>query len=276
MTKLGIIVLILLLASPPLWAMSDHAEVMLLPTRVVMESNERYSTVVIKNVGQATGNFSVELIDMEMQESGMVVPVDEGKTAEYSAIPYLRAAPHSMTLKPGEAQNVRLMLRKPEDLEAGEYRAHLRVRIDNDNVDASGQPIIDPNNVNVSVKAKLVLIIPVIFRHGETSYSIQIDSPKISHDTPGATSLGMYLLRSGNRSSMGDISVDYIASGGKSQLLKFFPGVPVYRPTTKRFVSVPLDIPSGMNLSQGSLKITYAEQEKEGGKVLAEKTLPLP
>ena len=33
----------------------NRAEVMMLPTRVVMGSDDRYATVVIKNVGQATG-----------------------------------------------------------------------------------------------------------------------------------------------------------------------------------------------------------------------------
>lgn len=275
MKKFTGIFLIALLFSSPLLAAGERAEVMMLPTRVVMENSDRYSTVVIKNVGKATGNFSVDLIDMEMQEGGMVVPVPEGKAAEYSAIPYLRAAPSSMTLRPSEAQNVRIMLRKPETLEAGEYRAHLRVSIDNDNVDSTGQPVAPTNNMTVAVQAKLVLIIPVIFRHGETNYTIQIDSPKIVREPSGTVSLGMNLLRTGNRSSMGDISVEYNA-GGKAQLLKFYPGVPVYRPTEKRFISVPLDVPSGVNLSQGSLKITYAEQEKEGGKVLAEKILNLP
>jgi hypothetical protein len=277
MKKLRTIISALLLLPQPVWAGGEHAEVMMLPTRVVMESNDRYSTVVIKNVGNATGNFSVDLIDMDMQESGMVVPVEDGKTEPYSAIPYVRIAPRSMTLKAGEAQNVRLMLQKPEALEPGEYRAHLRVKIDNDNVSDNGQPVADTSKeVNIAVKTKLVLIIPVIFRHGETSYTIQIDAPKLGRDANGASTLGMYLLREGNRSSMGDISITYVSPDGKSQLMKFFAGVPVYRPTTKRFITVPLDVPKDINLSAGSLKITYATQEKEGSKVLAEKTTTLP
>jgi hypothetical protein len=258
----------------PLWA-ANQAEVMMLPTRVVMENKDRTATVVIKNVGQATGNFSVTLIDMKMEESGMVVPVEGEKSAEYSAIPYIRIAPRSMTLKPNESQNVRLMLRIPEGLENGEYRAHLRVKIENDNVDDSGQPI-NTKDVAIAVKANLVLIIPVIIRHGETSLVMQIDSPKITHDSSGAPQLDMYLKREGNRSSMGDVSVNYSAASGKPQLLKFFPGVPVYRPTPRRFISIPLDVPKGVTLSSGSLHITYDAQEKEGGQTLAETTMPLP
>lgn len=263
-----------LLMPLPLWA-GERAEVMMLPTRVVMENKDRYATVVIKNVGQATGNFSVGLIDMQMREDGMVVPVEEGTTAAYSAIPYVRIAPRSMTLQPGEVQNVRLMLRFPENLEDGEYRAHLRVKIENDNVDASGQPVTS-KEVTIAVRANLVLIIPVIVRHGDTSFAMQIESPKVSHDASGTPMLDMYLGRDGNRSSMGDISVNYVAADGKTQLLRFFPGVPVYRPTPRRFISIPLDVPKGMTLSTGSLHITYAAQEKEGGGVLAEKTMALP
>jgi hypothetical protein len=267
---------LLLAGLAPLRAEADEgrAEVMLLPTRVVMENKDRYATVVIKNVGNATGNFSVELMNMEMQESGMVTPAPEGAAIPYSAIPYVRVAPRSMTLKAGETQNVRLMLRLPEDLENGEYRAHLRVRIDNDNVDAAGEPVKN-KDIAIAVKANLVLIIPVIFRHGETNYTMKIDSPKISHDANGKPLLEMYLVREGNRSSMGDVSIDYVAPEGKSQLITFFPGVPVYRPTPRRFISIPLDVPKGLSLSNGSLHITYAAQEKEGGKMLAEKTVAL-
>ena len=274
MPKLILLLLLAGLLTPqPLWA-AGHAEVMMLPTRVVMENKDRYATVVIKNVGQAAGNFSVGLIDMQMQETGMVVPVEEGKTAEYSAIPYVRVAPRSMTLQPGASQNVRLMLRLPEDLEPGEYRAHLKVRVENEDVDATGEPA-QPHDVSIAVKAHLVLIIPVIFRHGDTSVSVQIDSPSLTRDATGAPALEMYLAREGNQSAMGDISISHVSADGGTQLLKFFPGVPVYRPTARRLVSIPLEIPSGVSLSSGSLHITYAAQEKEGGNLLAEKTLPL-
>src|SRR3954464_6792233 len=86
------------------WA--NRAEVLLLPTRVIMENGDRYTTVVVKNTGNATGNFSVSLIDMEMKEDGLVSPFPDGKSDPLSAIPYLRIAPKSITLKPGETQNV--------------------------------------------------------------------------------------------------------------------------------------------------------------------------
>jgi hypothetical protein len=257
------------------WAVDEHANLMLIPTRVVMHDSDLYASVIVKNSGQATGNFSVGLIDMQMQETGNIVPVEEGKKADYSAIPYVHVAPRSMTLKPGEMQNVRLILSKKAHLEDGEYRAHLKVRIVDENVDDIVPSVVSTKQVSIVPKAHLVLIIPVIFRHGDTSLTMRIDMPRLSHDASGASKLDMYLVRSGNCSSMGDISVNYVSVDGKSQLLNFSSGIPVYRPTPRRFISIPLDVPKSISLSRGSLRITYAERPEEGGKVLAEKTVNL-
>jgi hypothetical protein len=250
---------------------------MMLPTRVIMENSDRFTTVVIKNVGNATGNFSVDMIDMEMKEDGLVVPLEEGKADAYSAIPYLRVAPRSITLKPGETQNVRVMLRKPETLAPGEYRSHMRVKLDNDNVEGTEENEEKPvKEAQISVKANLVLIIPVIVRHGETTMSVKIDSPKLAHDAHGKPQLDLALLLEGTRSSMGDFVISYMASDNKSQVIKNFPGVPVYRSVARRQVSIPMDdIPAGVNLSTGKLDIVYQAQEKEGGKKLAEAEMSL-
>ena len=253
----------------PAAAYANRAEVMMLPMRVVLENKDRYSTIVIKNTGDATGDFTVGLQDMKMLETGMIVPLDPGETPQYSAISYIHVTPKSMTLKPGETQNVRLLLRLPENAEPGEYRTHVKVRLVNDNTDA---PINTAGKEAViAVKANLVIVIPVIVRHGATTLSMGIADPKLSHDARGMPSVDMYLTREGNSSSMGDISVTCSQDGGPPQVIKVYSGVAVYRPTARRFVSVPLDeTPKGVNLSQCKFGIVYSAQAKEGGKKLAE------
>jgi hypothetical protein len=253
--------LLVLLAPFASWA--KNAEIMMLPTRVVMEKADRTSTVVIKNTGDATGDFHIDLVDMKMDENGMVVPYAQGETPQFSAIPYINISPKSTTLKPGESQNVRLMLRKPEGLEPGEYRSHLQVRLVNDNTDASKEAQKD---AIISVKANLVIVIPVIMRNGDTNMSVGIEQAKLSKDRAGHPTVDMFLTRQGNRSSMGDISVTC-----NDKVIKFFPGVAVYRPTAKRFISIPLDeTPKDVNVSACKLGVSYAAQQKEGGAKLAE------
>jgi hypothetical protein len=277
-----IILLMALCLLMPHMAWANRAEVLLLPTRVVMENGDRFTTVVVKNVGNATGNFSVSVIDMAMKEDGLVTELPQGQTDPYSAIPYLRVAPRSITLKAGETQNVRIMLRKPEGLAAGEYRSHLRLSLDNDNVEGTDDqanplnPTKQPE-AHIAVKANLVLVIPVIVHNGDTTLNMKITSPKIVRDAKGKPSLNLTLLREGSRSSMGDFTITYTGSDGHAQPLKNFPGVPVYRPLDKRTVVIPLDdIPKGVDLNTGKLNIAYAAQEKDGGKKLAEAELKLP
>lgn len=254
------------------WA--NRAQAMLVPTRVVIEDKDRYSTILVRNTGNATGDFAIEMVDMTMGEEGGIEPLKEGQSDPYSAQPYVRIAPHSMTLKPGEAQNVRVMIRKPEGMAPGEYRSHLRLSIVNDNVEAKEaekKAAPEEKKGNIAVKINMVMVIPLIVRHGETTLSMKFESAKIGKDTNGKPVATMVLLREGNRSSMGDFKFTHTPPGGVAQEIKFFPGVPVYRSATRRVVTVPLnDIPAGVDLTKGKLDILYAAQEKEDRKKLAE------
>lgn len=277
--KIFLLILATIFLCPTFSYAGDKAEIMLLPTRVVMEKDAKSAIVQLKNTGGATGQFSVSLVDMEMKEDGSVVTLDESAPGPYSAIPYLHISPKSITIRPGESQTVRILQKRNVTLEPGEYRSHLRVKMENDNVEGTEAAAKDQSKTEavIAVKANLVLIIPVIFRVGETDYSVTLESPVLKRDASGHPSVDMYIAREGNRSVMGDFSIKYKpAGGGEEKLLTFFPGVPVYRPTARRFISVPLDVPAGLSLNSGSLEISYAAQETEGGKVLAQKSLPLP
>lgn len=255
-------------------AYAAKAKLMLMPTRVVMDDGQKAARVELKNAGDATGQYSISMIDMTMLETGAIVDVPNGKRELYSAIPFLHTSPKSVTIAPGESQTIRIMQKRGAQLEAGEYRSHLRVRLENENVD--GQSDSTPANQSaISVKAHLAIVIPVILRVGDTTYSVSIDGPKLAYDELGKPKLEMYLNRDGNRSALGDFSITYKPPTGTERLITFYPGIAVYRPTARRFVSIPLDVPSGVNLKSGNLDITYSAQEKDGGKPLAQTSLKL-
>jgi hypothetical protein len=259
---MGGITAFLLSVAPVCWA--KNAEIMLLPTRVVMEKDDRSSTVLIKNTGDATGTVHIDLIDMKMDERGMIAPYAKGETPQYSAIPYLTMSPHNTILKPNESQNVRLALHKPGNLEPGEYRAHLQVRVISDKADAAA----------ISDEANLVIVIPVIIRNGETTLALSISQPRLSRDKRGDPTVELYLTRQGTRSAMGDVAVTCTRDGKTAQVIKFFPGVAVYRPIERRFLSVPLDeTPKDIDLAACQLGISYTLQQKDGGGILAQATV---
>jgi hypothetical protein len=72
---------------------------------------------------------------MTMHESGEVTPPPPGQGVPHSARAYLHVAPRSVSLLPGEVKRLQLALRKPANLEPGEYRAHLKMRMVNDSAD---------------------------------------------------------------------------------------------------------------------------------------------
>ncbi len=265
----------LLIASEAAWA---RAEILLLPTRIVMESGDRYVTVIARNTGDATANLRLELVDMAMQENGKVIIMTQEEKDPYSAIPFLRLAPLSMTLKPQASQTIRILLRKPQELEAGEYRSHLKVNVEDDNVEETeAKKKADTKETSISVKARLAFTIPVIFRTGETSIAVKFDKARVVRNEQGKPVLSFALLKEGNRSVMGDFAIGYSAAGGKMEVIKNFPGVPIYRSTPRREVLILLDdLPANVDLSKGKMNIVYTAQAKEGGMKLAETEFDLP
>lgn len=277
MKKIAGLILMLVTLAPSQMALAGRAQIMLLPTRVVMENGDRYVTIIVRNTGDATGNMNLELIDMAMDGSGKVMPLEPGETDPYSAIPYLRISPLSISLKPQGTQNVRILLRKPQDLSAGEYRSHLKVKIKDDDAEGTAERAVAPaKEAAIVVKAILAFTIPVIVRTGETNIAVKMEDLKLTRNEQGRPVLELVLLRSGNRSVMGDFTISHSSAGEKPVVIKTFPGVPVYRNTDRRQVSIVLDeLPAGTDLSSGKLSLVYTAQNKEGGMKLAESDLTL-
>lgn len=261
--KISAICLVALLCFPAQgWA--RKAETMLLPTRIVMDNGQRFATLVIKNSGDASGEYTISTVDMKMNEDGSIVEIPEGTTPDFPAAPLVHIAPRSITLPPGTSQTVRILLRKPEGLEPGEYRSHIRVRVVNDNVEDS-EDSAKPENARIQVRANLVLVIPLIVRNGQTEFKAGITEAHVVPAADGGQALDFYITREGNRSVMGDVKVTQVQNGAAVQVGELA-GVPVYRPTARRLVHVPL---SGLHGTSG-LTVQYRAQESEGSGVLAE------
>lgn len=266
-------VLCVLLFSTASTAMAGKAGIVLLPTRIVLGEKDRNVTVTVKNNGDAVGAYRIEVVDMEMPEKGSISKIPEGEDAPYSAKDMIRISPRQIMLKPEESQSVRILVRRPRDLADGEYRSHLKVKLVDDNVMSAEEKEAAENNVAISIKPRFSLIIPMIIREGATSAQLSLANPALKRgDKP---SLDLTIQREGNQSVIGDIDVIHIALDGKQVKLQHHAGLAVYRPTPRRQVTVPLEVPEGVSLQSGKLQILYRTQDKENSKVMAETFLPL-
>lgn len=262
-----------LLLAPP--AMAD---LMLHPTRVVFEKNQRATQVELINNGTEGATYRVSLVNRRMTESGELVPVTEPLPGEQFADQMLVFSPRQVTLAPGTTQTVRVMVRRPAGLAAGEYRSHLHFE---KLPDAAGKTSVESQGqsdgkIGIVLKVLVGASIPVIVRQGDTGASVTLSHLALQDKAGAAPSLALQMERSGNSSVYGDLAVSFAPQGGRAVELARLGGLAVYTPNPLRRANVVLAPPPGMALARGALHVTYRERPDAGGRMIAEASLVLP
>jgi len=254
-------------------------QLMVSPTRIVFEGNERTKQVNLINNGSETGRFRISFVNRKMTENGNFEEVPENEPGMYSS-DIVRFSPRQVTLGPGQSQTVRLMLRKKREMEDGEYRSHLLF-----------QSLPDPQATDISklagenkgLSVHLIPIIgvtiPVIVRQGDLDYVVSLSDFELkqANTVKAEKTLSFKINREGKSSAYGDLRVYFTPEGGEPVVVGQINGVAVYTPLTSRTVDIMLQTPPGFNLSNGELYITYLEPGKdESTGILAQSRLSIP
>jgi P pilus assembly chaperone PapD len=265
----------ILLAGLLFFMQSAWAELMLHPTRLVFDKNQRAAQIELINNGSTPATYRISLVNRRMSESGQFEPVETPAPGEQFADPMLRYSPRQITLQPGMAQTVRVMLRKPAELAEGEYRSHLQFEL---------LPEVDANTsienqggareIGVVLNTLVGASVPVIVRHGATSATVRLSNLALARDGKQPL-LSFQFEREGNSSVYGDLAVTFTPRGGKPQQLAQVGGIAVYTPNKVRKAAVPLQAQGGA-LAHGSIEVSYRDRPEAGGKLLAQATLDLP
>lgn len=272
-----IIVTLLTLSAYPSFAQEEapQAGLLVTPTRVVLEGKYRSATVSLVNNGNKTGHYRLTLINKRMDENGKISKADTPQAGELFADEMLRISPRSVTLEPGEHQNVRILARKPKDLPDGEYRTHLNVMLlpDDELSEREKQAKERQNTGNslvINIKANFGITIPVIVRQGTLLSTASVDSLSIGHNASGKPTAHFAIHREGTKSVYGDLRLVYKNSNGKEYIIKDLGGVAVYTPNSKRVFDLELDVPQGVTLKGGTVTVLYRAKEDDGGDTLAQ------
>ncbi|WP_310384044.1 molecular chaperone [Roseateles sp.] len=256
-----------------------HADLMLYPTRIVMEKNQRAAQVELINQGKTPETYRISFVNRRMGENGEFVAIDTAGPGDLFADAMLRFSPRQVTIAPGASQTVRLQLRRPADLASGEYRSHLQFERVAET--ASGSSVEDVGagpgkEVGVVLNALIGASIPVIVRHGEMQLELSLSELLLEQADGAQPVLGFALRRSGNRSAYGDFQVFYTAKGRPPVEVAKAGGVAIYAPNPLRKARMPLNLPEGAKLEQGTLQVVYRDRPELGGKTLTEAKLTLP
>lgn len=259
-------------------AQQGPGDLLVAPTRIVFEGRRRTAEITLVNTGSATATYRISLIRLRMDENGGTRPIETaGSPDERFADGLVRYSPRQITLEPRSTQTVRMQLRKPAELETGEYRSHLLFRAVPTEAASPQEAAEAPSGpMSIQLKAVYGVSIPVIVRHGETTMAMTLDQALLvpaSGTDPQI--LRVRMNRSGTESSFGDFTVTFTPTGGPPRVVGVVRGVAVYTPNTVRTVGIPLHPPAGTTLAQGLLQVQYARQDK-GLARIAETALAIP
>jgi P pilus assembly chaperone PapD len=252
------------------------ADLMLYPTRVVFEKNQRTAQVDLINNGTEPATYRITLVNQRMGEDGQFLEVDSAALAgELFATAMVQFSPRQVTLQPGTSQTVRVMVRKPAELAAGEYRSHLHFE---KMPDARGASSVEPGKekeIGIVLTALVGASIPVIVRHEVAPANVALSHLELLKNG-AAPLLALQFDRSGDSSVYGDLAVVFTPQGGAGQVVGRAAGIAVYNPNPLRRAKMTLAPPPGVALTRGALQVTYRARPEAGGAVLAEGTLALP
>ncbi len=225
-----------------------HASLALSEYRLYFDSRTKNNALMIRNTSNKVLDYKVTLVHKDMTEEGNLVDVTEEQVIGRSAKPLLRFSPRRGTIKPQEAQAIRMMVRKKADLAQGEYRAVLKI------ISSEAQ---DPNSNTLSIRSKIAYSVPVIVRHGQLQAQSSIVNPQLITQN-GQPTLMFWQTLEGDRSLYGNfkvISSDETVIGELNNLA-------IYPPLTRRKVYIPLSQDVA-----GPVTIQYQENESYGGKL---------
>lgn len=254
------------------------ADLLVYPTRLVFEGNDRAAQLDLHNNGTETATYRLSVVNRRMTETGGFVDADKPLPGELFADPMIRFSPRQVELAPGASQTVRVSVRRPANLPEGEYRSHLHFERLPDAAGASNvESINKPGEVGVQLRVLVGITIPVIVRQGTTSAKVALSGLELvkgGGERPPA--LAFVLSREGNRSVYGDLGATFTPQGGREQQVGKAGGVAVYTPNPLRRGRLELQLPPGLVLTRGTLRLTYRERPEAGGRLLAEAVLQVP
>lgn len=237
------------------------------PTRIIFDERTRSAKVTLLNTGTEAASYRASFVRRDMKEDGGFLDVEADVKGFYSD-EMIRYSPRQVTLPPGQSQVVRLMLRKPRDLPAAEYRSHMLFQAlpepKNNDIDQADNE--NPDAIVIEITPLLGITIPIIVRHGDLNAKVTLTDPQFipANKEKIKPSLRLNILRDGNRSVYGDFKVTYIPEGQQNGLVVAqAKGVGVYTSISKRQFELVLENPPSINFDKGHFIISYSEQNKK-------------
>jgi hypothetical protein len=253
-----------------------QGNLLITPRRVVFEGNKSSQEINLANTGQDTATYSVSFVQYRMTNEGSFEQIEEPDPGQLFADKMIRYFPRSVTLAPGEAQMVRMQLRRSSSMEPGEYRSHMYFRaVPKEDALGLEDQLEDTTAIGIRLTPIFGITIPVIVRAGDTEASVSLNNLSVESLNDSTSTLNLTFNREGNRSVYGDLTVDYKPNKGSAIQVGLVRGIAVYTPNVNRQFKMDLKKSDGIDFSKGKLIVRYTNGEGDNENLFAEKELLL-
>jgi len=236
----------------------SHARIDILPRKIVMESRDRSAEITVMNLFDEPSMMRVTVIHYRQNEDGTYTRLEKPLSDVFDPDTVARFSPRQFILSPGGRQKIRLSLRKPADLQEGEYRFHVlvtRYDVENENAQAVN------SGANIQLKMNMGVAIPIVVRQGNLDVSARMEDIRIipaSEADSGRPQLGVTILRDGSAGSIGELQAFWTPKGAKSRLVGEITNMNVFPEIRRREVVMPLrELPLGA----GQLRLIYTNDD---------------
>ncbi len=268
-----IIVLALFLSSTP-----AQADLTIAPLRVVFKGRDRSAVVSLVNLANHVNTYRLSWMLYKMDDEGKYAPVPMDEKSPFSVDKMVIFSPRQVTINPEQHQLVRLSLRRPADLPAGEYRGHLTfTRLPPDRSRRRKQDVTTekPKGQQIALAVNLSFSIPIIVRSGlDDQLKVALSEPTFKMENRGGKNqpvLNFDLKRvSGTFSTYGTILVYWKRPGQDEQRIGVMSNVALYPEMKKRPISIALNTPQ---ITEGTIRVAYLGKYESQGTIWDEKTL---
>lgn len=221
-------------------------------------NNNNIASLQLNNPTQETRTYSLSFVDKKFDKDGVIINIPDSVKAEYSLKPYLRVFPRTITLNPGESQEIQIQLKAPASVPDGEYRSYLHFlplekSTPSDSIKVSG--------VQLDIKFRIGAALPLFYRKNTVLTQVDIDNVNLTK-RDSITMLNFDINREGTRSTYGYIVVSGM-SQGKPLVVMETPGNALYSEQSSRKVEMPISLERIDRTPDGKvlLTITYYNSE---------------
>lgn len=254
-----------------------QANLLISPTKVIFKDRQRSEQIILINNGNETQTYRVKWEEMKSLPTGNYKALTKKEINEFPiASTMIRFSPKQVTIKPGGRQVIKLAVRRPKNLETGEYRSHMVIKA----LPTKGKKS-SSNGLSMNLKLLLSYSLPIVVRKGGGEEpKINIDNVKLSYKVQQADSyvekqktdayLEIGLNRSGLYSSNGNLVAYWKAGNKEEKIITRVHDLTIYPEVEQAKIN--LTWPNAA-ITNGLLRIEYQGRGEFRGNILAEKTI---